>query len=165
VLPPGDIYIITKCRDSIATRYPKTAAPGRHHPLEQVRTLGPKAPRSMDRVTGATTTPMVAVAIRTYRSLYLYSAAALAEGADFTADLRSCTNCRAKESRYPTITVWLSSSEDEAPRLSRLTRPDTRVTIRIRECQSPLGLQLAPGGILGFYCQLRESAAKHLFCL
>ena len=131
VLPPGDIYVITKGRrDSIAVyRYPKTVQhPGGTTWLEQVRTLGPKPHSGMDRVTGASATSDYRwVAIRTYRSLLLYSTTGLlADSAPkLTADLGSLHEFQGEGVAVSDSgTVWLSTEgEDEAPRFSRLTCP------------------------------------------
>ena len=77
VLPSGDIFIVTKGRQGpIALyRYPSPHRPGSTVTLERVRELAPQPADERDRVTGATASADGRwVAVRTYRTLFLYRA-------------------------------------------------------------------------------------------
>lgn len=79
-LGAGELYLVTKGRGGpIALyRYPAPQRPGETVTLERVRELFPEPRDADDRVTGATASPDGRwVAIRSYRRLYLYPAAAL----------------------------------------------------------------------------------------
>ncbi len=89
----GNLYVVTKGREGavVLYRYPAPGRPGEVVTLEKVREVFPQPTNEIDRVTSATSTPDGAwVAIRTYRQLHLYRAAALLTGAPtqpITADL------------------------------------------------------------------------------
>lgn len=83
VLPSGELYVVTKGRGGPVAlyRYPAPARPGEVATLERVRELFPEPGDADDRVTGAGASPDGRwVGIRTYRTLYLYPAAALVGG-------------------------------------------------------------------------------------
>lgn len=83
--PAGRIHIVTKGRHGPIELYrlPGHGAHGGVATLERVRTLLPRPRDDRDRVTAATATPDGRwVALRTYRSLYLYPAEALAAGGE-----------------------------------------------------------------------------------
>jgi hypothetical protein len=80
VLPSGDLFIVTKGRQGAIAlyRYPSPHRPNETVTLERIRELAPQPADEKDRVTGATSTPDGRwVAIRTYRTLFIYPAAAL----------------------------------------------------------------------------------------
>jgi hypothetical protein len=95
VLPSGDLHLITKGRrDSIALYHlPKEAMrPDSTVTLERVRVLGPRPSEGDDRVTGAgARADGLQVALRTYRSLSIYSTSDLLGGGEpiLTVDTRS----------------------------------------------------------------------------
>jgi hypothetical protein len=78
VLPDGGIYLVTKGRraEIALYRFPRTTAQaGGIVTLERVRSLWREPRSEWDRVTGATASPDGRwVAIRTYRTLFLFSA-------------------------------------------------------------------------------------------
>jgi hypothetical protein len=79
----GNLFIVTKGReeDIALYRYPAPQRAGETVTLERVRTLFPQPRNNDDRITSATATPDGRwVAIRSYRSLYLYALAALTSG-------------------------------------------------------------------------------------
>ena len=79
VLPNGQVHLVTKGRhgEIALYRYPRAATSG-VATLERVRTLLPRPKSNLDRVTSATASPNGRwVAIRTYRTLYLYPTKAL----------------------------------------------------------------------------------------
>ena len=83
LLPSGDLFVVTKGRRGPVElyRYPSPLRPGRTATLERVRELFPEPESGDDRVTGATASPDGRwVAIRSYRTLYLYPAAELVGG-------------------------------------------------------------------------------------
>lgn len=76
-LPSGELFVVTKGRRGPIDlyRYPPPRAPGETVTLEHVRELFPEPEDSDDRVTGAAATPDGRwVAVRSYRTLYLYRA-------------------------------------------------------------------------------------------
>jgi hypothetical protein len=81
VLPDGTMHVVTKGRhgDIALYRFPKAGgAAGQAVTLERVRTLFPQPRTQLDRVTSAAASGDGRwVAIRTYRTLYLYQAEAL----------------------------------------------------------------------------------------
>jgi hypothetical protein len=84
VLPNGDLYLVSKGRrDSVALfRLAKAAQqPATLTTLEQVRALWSRPRERIDRVTGASASPDgQRVAIRTYRSLFIFSTDGLLGG-------------------------------------------------------------------------------------
>jgi hypothetical protein len=92
-LPDGALFIVTKGRHGPISlyRFPASATAGDTATLERVRQLAPQPRNQADRVTAASASPDGRwVALRTYRTLYLYPAAALVGGGPVvaaTADL------------------------------------------------------------------------------
>jgi hypothetical protein len=83
VRPGGEIFVITKGRHGpIALyRYPGEAAAGGPATLTHVRVLMPRPATRENMVTGAGASPDGRwIAVRTYRTLYFYPAAALLSG-------------------------------------------------------------------------------------
>jgi hypothetical protein len=78
VLPDGSTYVVTKGRHGAIAlyRFPKASgSTGQAVTLERVRTLFPQPKTQLDRVTSAAaSTDGRWVAVRTYRTLYLYRA-------------------------------------------------------------------------------------------
>jgi len=84
VLPSGDIFIVTKGRDTGVALYrlPPPHSFDEIAVLEHVRELFPMPLNSDDRISAATSSSDGSrVAIRTYRQLYIYDAARLVGGA------------------------------------------------------------------------------------
>jgi hypothetical protein len=82
-LPDGGLFIVTKGRHGPISlyRFPASAAAGDTATLEFVRQLASQPRFQEDRVTAASASPDGRwVAIRTYRTLYLYPSAALVGG-------------------------------------------------------------------------------------
>ena len=83
VRPGGEIFVITKGRHGPVTlyRYPREAGAGSPATLTRVRELLPKPQTRDDMVTGASASPDGKwIAVRTYRTLYVYPAASLIDG-------------------------------------------------------------------------------------
>lgn len=84
VLPDGGLHLVTKGRHGVVAlyRFPRGSdSAGSVVTLERVRTLLPKPAKHSDRVTASAASPDGRwVAIRTYRTLYLYRADALRAG-------------------------------------------------------------------------------------
>ncbi|MDQ3555961.1 MAG: hypothetical protein M3409_04170, partial [Gemmatimonadota bacterium] len=83
VLPSGEIYILTRGRGHPIElyRYPLPLQPGGTVVLERVRQISPGPVSRPHQVTGANATPDGAwVAVRTYRTLFLYRTADLLAG-------------------------------------------------------------------------------------
>lgn len=132
ILPNGDLYLVTKGRqqDVALYRYPRAARrAGETFTLERVRGLLPRARRASDMVTAATASPDGRwVAIRSYRTLYLYSAAALT-GADAvtpvaTVDLRPLRERQGESiALTDSMGIWLTSEGGrgrDRPTMARL---------------------------------------------
>ncbi len=84
VLPSGDVFIVTKGRDTAIALYrlPAPHSPDAIATLERVAELFPQPADADDRVSAATASSDGSrVGIRSYRRLYLYDAAALVSGA------------------------------------------------------------------------------------
>lgn len=116
VAPGGDMYIVTKGRGGAVElyRYPAPQRRGEVVVLERIRELFPQ-PESAERVSAATMTPDGRwVAIRSYRTLYLYRAAQLlnpaAEARPVTVDLRPLGHVQGESVAMDDDgTVWLTS--------------------------------------------------------
>jgi hypothetical protein len=98
VLPGGDIYLITKGRHASIALYRLTRAmqqSGAAVTLERVRELHPRPGNQRDRVTGAAASHDGKwVALRTYRTLYLYPADALTRRNDAASSRYDLTPLR-----------------------------------------------------------------------
>lgn len=82
-LPDGRLYIVTKGRDGPVELYRVPQPTGGLAVMERVRELMPRPEDDLDRVSGATASPDGNwVAVRSYRTLYLYRAEALVEGGE-----------------------------------------------------------------------------------
>jgi hypothetical protein len=84
VLPSGDIFVVTKGRDTEIALYrlPAPQSPDGIATLERVREIFPLPANNDDRVSAATASSDGSrVAVRTYRRLYVYVAAHLVGGA------------------------------------------------------------------------------------
>lgn len=117
ILPNGDIYIVTKGRQKAIKLYRLTAATANdRRALELIREVAPKPADELDRVTSATSSPNGEwVAIRTYRTLYLYRTKELLEEAAPVWKY-SLTALREKQGEAVTLDnegrVWLSSEAE-----------------------------------------------------
>lgn len=119
-LPSGDIYVVTKGRQKAVKlyRWSVSGANGRGS-LQLVRELAPKATNELDRVTAATTSPNgELVAIRSYRTLWIYRTADLL-GSGAPVITYPLAGLREKQGEALTLDnkgrIWLSS-EAENPR-------------------------------------------------
>jgi hypothetical protein len=129
-LPSGDWFVVSKGRHAGVTLYRwRSPAPGTAvATLERVRELWPKPRNQLDRVTSATATPDGKwVAMRTYRTLYLYPAAQLTGTGAVTPIRFDLTPLGEAQGEAVAVddrgTVWLTSEaqkKKELPRLSRL---------------------------------------------
>lgn len=130
VLPTGDIYLVTKGRDSDIALYRLARdrqRPGGTATLERVRTLGPR-PKQPHRVTGASASPDGRwVAIRTYSTLHLYRAAELTGAGPARPLSFDLTPLRERQGEAVVLTdegdVWLTSEAGrrrDLPALGRL---------------------------------------------
>lgn len=126
----GDIYVVTKGRKEAIElyRWPLSSS-GTIVTLEKVRELLPKPRSSKDLVTSAAASPDGKwVAIRTYRSLHFYPAAALVSRRSSAPSALKIDLSRANEPKGEGIalandgTVWLSSEGGgkEPPGIARL---------------------------------------------
>jgi len=131
VLPTGDVYLVTKGRRGpIALyRYPAPLRAGTTATLERVRELRPQ-PKSEDgRVTAASASPDGRwVAIRTYRTLWLYAADRLVGTGPVEPVAVDLAPLRESQGEAVALgddgTVWLTSEaakKRDAPTLSRMT--------------------------------------------
>lgn len=130
LLPSGDLFVVTKGRRGPVAlyRYPTPQRPGETATLEHVRDLFPEPEEDDGRVTGATASPDgLWVGIRSYRSLYLYPAAALVRGEAVEPTVVDLEPLGQAQGESVVISgdgsIWLSSeSEDNDghPRWSRL---------------------------------------------
>jgi hypothetical protein len=87
VLPSGDIFVVTKGRDTEIALYllPASQSSAEIVTLERVRAIAPVPANSDDRVSAATASRDGSrIAIRTYRQLHLYDASLLVSGAPVT---------------------------------------------------------------------------------
>lgn len=126
----GNLYIVTKGRRGAVAlyRYPAPFRAGETVTLERVRELFPEPRHEDDMVTSATSSPDRRwVAIRSYRTLYIYPTDALVGGADVqpvTFDLASLGEAQGESVVLGDDgTVWLSSeaeNRNERPSWSRL---------------------------------------------
>lgn len=130
VLPSGDVYIVTKGRETDIALYrlPKGGQrAGKATTLERVRDLWPEPKNQDDRVTAATASPDGKwVAIRTLSALHLYPAAALTgkgKVSPVTTDLGSVGG---KQGEAVVLqndgTVWLTSEAAKKKERAQLTR-------------------------------------------
>jgi hypothetical protein len=129
VLPDGGVHIVTKGRhgDIALYRYPSAPATG-VVTLERVRTLLPQPRSQLDRVTSATASPNGQwVAVRTYRTLYLYETRALLSGSGPDALRFDLTPLREKQGEAVTFTdggeMWLTSEAErkrDQPAMAKL---------------------------------------------
>ena len=130
VLPAGDIYIVTKGRESAIALYraPRAARKaGGTVALERVREIASQPKNERDRVTSATASPDGRwVAIRTYRELHIYPADALTGSARLSPVTTDLSPLGEKQGEAVVLandgTVWLSSegSKKQRARLSRI---------------------------------------------
>ena len=130
ILPSGDLYVVTKGRETPITlyRYPAPHRAGEVVTLERVRDLAAEPRTDEDRVTSATATPSGSwVGIRTYRTLLLYPAAALVGGGAATPTRVDLTPLGEDQGEALVLTddgtVWVSSeagNKDAPPRWGRL---------------------------------------------
>ena len=130
VLPTGDIYIVTKGRESPIALY--RAPMGRRTAggtvtLERVREIAPQPKNERDRVTSATASPDGRwVAIRTYRELHIHSAEALSGSGRLSPATTDLSPLGEKQGEAVVLaddgTVWLSSegSKKDRAQLSRI---------------------------------------------
>jgi hypothetical protein len=116
VLPSGDIFIVTKGRDTGIALYrlPLQQSIDGIAMLEHVRELFPMPANSDDRISAATSTRDGSrVAIRTYRQLYIYDAARLVSGAPVEPTVVDLAPLGEGQGEGVTLadegTVWLSS--------------------------------------------------------
>ena len=129
----GVIHVVTKGRRSSIElyRFPAASAPNETVMLERVRLLFAQPDAEVDRATAATASPDGRwVAIRTYRHLYLYPAAALATAEPVMADLAPLRELKGEAVVLADDgALWTTSeaeSRGEQPRWSRMqcTLPD-----------------------------------------
>ena len=129
--PAGNLYLVNKGRREPISlyRYPAASQSGGIRTLERVRGLFPQPADDLDRVTGASASPDGRwVAVRTYRSLYIYAAAELFAGDGAVQPLVVDLSAVGESQGEGVIltddgTVWLSSeaeSSDAMPSFSRL---------------------------------------------
>lgn len=128
VLPDGDAYIVTKGREGPIRLYRLDDAANSEGSatLAFVAELFPEPEDQDDRVTGAGATPNGEwVAIRTYRNLYLYSAAALTSGSAASPPAVDLSPLGESQGESVAIaddgSVWMTSeaeSDGDAPLLS-----------------------------------------------
>lgn len=126
----GDVYIVNKGHSEAIALYrlPGPHRAGRTATLEHVRELLPQPGDTDDYVTAATATPDGRfVGVRTYRTLYIYTANALLGGGVADAqvfDLSSLDEAQGEGLAMASDgTVWLSSEGEggeEEPRWSQL---------------------------------------------
>lgn len=129
-LPGGELFLVTKGRRGpiVLYRLPAPGLPGETVTLERVRQLLPEPEAEVDRVSAATATPDGRwVAIRTYRTLYLFPTPGLlgAEAMSPTVvDLRPLAEPQGEGlAMADDGSVWLSSEAEsgrDVPRWSRL---------------------------------------------
>lgn len=130
VLPSGDIFIVTKGRDTAITLYrlPAPHSPDAIATLEHVSELFPQPVDTDDRVSAATASSDGSrVGIRSYRRLYLYDAAALVSGATSRPEIIDLAPLGEAQGEGVALddddTVWLSSeaaNRRSFPLLNRL---------------------------------------------
>ena len=128
-LPSGDFFVVSKGRHSGISLY-RLQAPHQSDSiatLHRVRELWPQPRDERDRVTAATATPDGRwIAVRTYRTLYLYSAAPLIAGEPVTPREVDLTPLRELQGEAIAMsnngTVWLTTEakKKDQPRMSRL---------------------------------------------
>jgi hypothetical protein len=128
--PDGNLYVVTKGRrDEIGLyRWPAARMSGDGAVLEQVRVLFPRPEEESDRVTGASATPDGRwVAIRTYRTLYVYLAAELIGGGTAGPHRFDLSPLAEPQGEGVVLlddgAVWLTSEaggRDRPPRIARL---------------------------------------------
>ena len=127
----GRVHVVTKGRTGPIElyRFPSAADGGATVTLERVRELMPAPRSSADRVTAAAASPDGRwVAVRTYRTLYLYRASSLTAGGGAKADAITMDLRQLKEAKGEGValandgTVWLSSeaAKKAPPRWARL---------------------------------------------
>ena len=129
VLPSGEMFVVTKGRRGPIElyRFPSTAS-GETVTLARVQQLLPEPETDDDRVTAATASPDGRwVAIRSYRNLYLYPAAALTAAGEVEPTIVDLTPLEHDQGESVVIsadgTIWMSSeaeNEDSRPVLGRL---------------------------------------------
>jgi hypothetical protein len=129
VLPSGDIFIVTKGRGTEIALYrlPAPQSPDRIATLERVRELFPMPENSDDRVSAATATrDGRRVAVRSYRNLYVYDAAALVSGAPVEPTVIDLAPLGEGQGEGVTLadegTIWLSSEAANRRSLPLLNR-------------------------------------------
>jgi hypothetical protein len=128
-LPNNELYVVTKGRQkSIKVYRWSTAGANGQSALQLVREIAPKAADGLDRVTAATASPDGNyVAIRTYRTLWVYRTAdLLASGAPLIT--YSLEPVRERQGEALTLDnsgrIWLSSEAEKSrdrPTLAQLT--------------------------------------------
>ena len=133
-LPSGDWFVVSKGRHAGITLYRwRSPAPGTAvATLERVRELWPKPRNQLDQVTSATATPDGQwVAMRTYRTLYLYPAAQLTGSGAVTPlrfDLSPLGEAQGEAVAVDDGgTVWLTSEAEKKKELPRLSRLECRL--------------------------------------
>jgi hypothetical protein len=116
VLPAGDIFIVTKGRDTEIALYllPASQSSAEIVTLERVRAIAPVPANSDDRVSAATASRDGSrIAIRTYRQLHLYDASQLVSGAPVTPATLDLAPLGEGQGEGVALaddgTVWLSS--------------------------------------------------------
>lgn len=127
-LPDGRLFVVTKGRQDDVTVYriPPPAGPGDTVTMERVVRLHPHPPSFIDQATAATASPDGRwIAVRTYRTLYLYPARILAGGDDpspLAVDLLPLAERQGEAVALDDDgTVWLTSeARGERPAWSRL---------------------------------------------
>jgi len=130
ILPSGALYLVSKGRHGAIRLYraPEGYESGSVATLEAVKELWPTPQDERNRVTSATATPDGKwVAIRTYRTLYVYPAAELVAGRPSTPMRVDLAPLREKQGEGLTATddgtVWLTSEAErkkDVPSMSRL---------------------------------------------
>jgi hypothetical protein len=128
-LPSGEIYVVTKGRQkSVKVYLLSQAGTNGRGVLQLVREILPRAKDERDRVTAATSSPSGQfVAIRTYRTLYIYRTTdLLANGAPRVT--HSLAGLAEKQGEALTLDdqgrIWLSSEAEnprDKPTLAQLT--------------------------------------------
>ena len=131
VLPSGDLYIVTKGRESSIELYRAANAArkaGSTATLERVREIASEPKNERDRVTSAAASPDGRwVVIRTYRELHIYPAAALTGAGKVSPVTTSLAALGEKQGEAVALandgTVWLSSegSKKSRAQLSRMS--------------------------------------------
>lgn len=130
ILPSGALYLVSKGRHGAIRLYraPEGYESGSVATLEPVKELWPMPRDERNRVTSATATPDGKwVAIRTYRTLYVYPTAELVAGRASTPMRVDLAPLREKQGESVTATddgtVWLTSEAErkkDVPSMSRL---------------------------------------------